>query len=225
MLRGRDPETAAASAYALMDTEGMDWLCVQEARGYVKALKRLAGSRFHVIEFMHQVAGADIETAILVRAEVSHGRGYLVRVTRSGWITVRGGHTGPKYLPTVRIHGDLRILGVHLAPSTRFRGGRLLGPVLRVLSVRQSAIRLVRYANRHPGPLVMIGDWNNTPQDRGRYSPHWIARKAGMVVVGPGVGTHGDEIDFALVRGAHARAFLLGKHNSDHHAVGLAVRP
>lgn len=45
--------------------------------------------------------------------------------------------------------------------------------------------------------LALIGDWNATPQDRGRYSPQWIAARTGLAIHSSGPGRHGD-IDYVL---------------------------
>lgn len=48
--------------------------------------------------------------------------------------------------------------------------------------------------------LALFGDWNATPQDKGRWSPSWLASQAGLTFVTAGAGRHGN-IDYALVRG------------------------
>jgi endonuclease/exonuclease/phosphatase (EEP) superfamily protein YafD len=92
--------------------------------------------------------------------------------------------------------------------------------------MRQFARSVVRFARKHPGATLIAGDWNATPEARGRWSPHWIARKAGMHIAAPNKGTHGNRtIDFALVRDCTAQATREKRRGSDHHVVVFRVRP
>jgi hypothetical protein len=223
MERDRDEDAAAVSALALMRSRELDFLCVQECAGYLHALHTWAGPEFAVISFREDPGRA--ESALIVRADVEHAPGYQVKATRAGWITVRGGKTPPKYL-TISVVAGLRVVSGHTAPSVAWRGGRMLGPVRRVLSMRQFARACVRLAKAHPGPLLIACDWNATPEARGRYSPHWIARKAGLRVAAPGKGTHGPRvIDFALYRDCGVTARREKRRGSDHFAVTFKVGP
>lgn len=223
MERDRRANAATSSALALMRSKGLAFLCVQECAHYLKALRAHAGDEFDVIAFTTDPGRG--ESALIVRAEVEHDAGDQVRATRGGWFTVRGGKTPPKYLTTVQVDG-LRVVSVHTAPSVTWSAGRIRGPVLRVISMRQLARAVVRFAKRHPGPLLIAGDWNATPEARGRYSPHWIGRKAGMRVIGPEKPTHGNRvIDFALIRGCASTATREKRRGSDHYAVVFKVTP
>lgn len=217
MLRGRDDATAVGTALELMTANALQWLCLQESRGYHRELVRRAGDRFDVIA----PEGAD--SIIVLRAGIPHGPGRRVLMSRTGWFTVRGGYTGPMYATTVRLQAaGVRLLSIHPTPSVNWRAGGMFGPVRRVLSMRHFARSVLRFARAHPGALIVAGDWNATPHDRGRYSPHWIARKAGMHVLAPARPTHGREvIDYALVRGVQGDAHRLGKFGSDHSAVRI----
>ncbi len=222
MERDRPATKAAASAIALMRTRGLSFLCVQECAHYLKALRAQAGDEFDVISFTLDPGRG--ESALIVRDAVPHGSGFQRRATRGGWFTVRGGKTPPKYLTTVEIDG-LRIVSLHTAPSVTWRAGRIRGPVRRVISMRQLARSVVKFARQHPGPLLIAGDWNATPGASGRYSPHWIARQTGMRVAAPVKGTHGNRvIDFALVRDCAATATREKYRGSDHAAVLFKVR-
>lgn len=224
MERDRPPAMAAASALALMRSKGLAFLCVQECAGYLKALRAAAGDQFDVIAFT--IDPGRNESAIIVRADVDHGHGFQARATRSGWITVRGGHTAPKYLTTVRVDW-LRVVCGHTAPSVHWTRGRILGPIRRVASMRQFARAVVRFAKAHAGPLLVACDWNATPEARGRYTPYWIGRKAGLHIAAPAKGTHGGNrvIDYALVRDCGARATREKQRGSDHYAVTFKVIP
>lgn len=222
MERDRPPAIAVRSAIALMDTRALDFLCIQECADYLPQLRR-AQDTYEVIAF-HDAPGQS-ESALLVRRTVEHGHGWQVRATRSGWITVRGGRTPPKYLTATTVAG-VTVVSAHTAPSVSWRGGRITGPVRRVISMRQFARAVVRFARHHSGPLLIAGDWNATPEARGRYSPHWIARKTGMRVAAPAKSTHGPRvIDFALIRDCSAKATREKRRGSDHHAVLFKVGP
>lgn len=220
MLRDRQPAAAVQSAYALMDSKELDFLCVQECNGYLEAL-RLHSEAYEVIAFTTDPGRG--ESAILVRRDLEHGPGYQVRATRSGWFTVGGRKTAPKYLTVVTVAG-LRVVSGHTAPSVTWRGGRITGPVRRVISMRQLARTVVRFARRHKGPILVACDWNATPDARGRYTPHWIGRKAGMRIAAPIKGTLGARtVDFALIRDCGATARREKLRGSDHHAVLFKV--
>jgi len=70
--------------------------------------------------------------------------------------------------------------------------------------------------------LALVGDWNATPHDRGRYSPQWIARVCGLQLYSAGPGRHGD-IDYVLadcrVTGEQRHAPPAGASRSDHDVV------
>lgn len=222
MLRGRDREQAARTALELMDSRGWRWACLQEARGYVHQLRKLAGDRYDVIA----PQGAD--SIIVVRADEPHGPGRRVLMSQTGWFTVRGGYTGPMYATTVLLtRAGVRLLSVHPTPSVNWRGGVIFGPIRRVVSMRRFARSVVRFAKSHSRPLIVAGDWNATPRDRGRFTPHWITRQTGMRLVAPDRATHGREvIDYAIVRGvtvAGVPARRLDKLGSDHAAVQIQV--
>lgn len=222
MLHSRPADEAAGSALALMRSRALDFLCVQECAGYLKALRQEVGDEFDVIAFRGDPGRS--ESALIVRATVPHGPGHQVRATRSGWITWRGGKTPPKYLTTVELDGWLRVVSGHTAPSVKWLGGRILGPVRRVASMRQFARKCVRFAKRRQGALLIACDWNATPHARGRYTPTWIAGKAGLRIAAPVKGTLGSRtIDFALYRGCGVTARREKKRGSDHYAVVFKV--
>lgn len=221
MERDRNEDAAATSALALMRSRDLDFLCIQECAGYLEALRTWGGHEFKVIAFTEDPGRG--ESALIIRADLAHGPGYQVRATRRGWFTVRGGKTPPKYLTTVVV-GGLRVVSGHTAPSVSWRGGRILGPVRRVASMRQFARAVVKFAKAHKGPLLIACDWNATPEARGRYTPHWIARKTGMRLVAPSKGTHGSRtIDYALIRDCGAAARREKRRGSDHYAVTFKV--
>lgn len=56
--------------------------------------------------------------------------------------------------------------------------------------------------------IALLGDWNATPHDRGRWSPSWLAGRAGLTIRSAGPGRHGD-IDYPM---ADCRLSSLERH-------------
>lgn len=187
--RDRRVDLVVASCLKLINAHRLDVLLLGEANDYVEVLE---------LEESVQLVGLDDrpgarETAILVRRGVRVSSSWCAQLTRAGWITVRGGRTAPKYMPTALVGGWLRVAVVHAPPSVRYRGGRRpVGPVRRVASMVALMARVLRFARRRPrGQSVLIaGDWNATPAARGPYSPRWLARLGRLRIVAPRVGTH-----------------------------------
>ena len=78
---------------------------------------------------------------------------------------------------------------------------------------------------RPPAPprVLVGGDWNQSPANRGDFSPHWIARRADLRIHAPARGKHG-RIDFLMsnTRVPAVRRFRGG--GSDHGLVSFRVR-
>lgn len=220
--RGRDPHHVAASAWAIMRRHNLHFLALQETSKYLPALAALSGCRLIAAE--HPTGKR--ETCILV-ADVQVDHIAFPRMTRDGWYTVRGGHTPDKFQATATLDGWLTVGSQHWAPSVNWPDGRILprGPVHRVASIRDSANHTVSYARHHDGPLVIAADWNATPADRGRWTPHWTAQRAQMKLYVPHEGTHGPEdIDYLMGRGVHVSDIdAHGTSGSDHHYVTFTV--
>lgn len=176
-----------------------DILLLVETDQY-KATLRSLESRGHTV-VVFDIEPGQANTAIVVHADHDTSRHYCRRMTRTGWFTVRGGRTPPKWLPTLVVDDLLRVAIGHPAPSVRSvprsRLGRivhqLIGPARRVLSTR-SWMRSARtfMLNRAPHQaLVVAADMNQTPDARGRHTPHWLAQETGARIVAPAQPTHG----------------------------------
>lgn len=76
--------------------------------------------------------------------------------------------------------------------------------------------------------VALVGDWNATPEDRGHWSPHWLAANAGLRIVSAGPGRHGD-IDYLMsdAHTSHPRRHdppQTGGSRSDHDVVVFTTR-
>lgn len=222
MLRDRNDDRAAARAIWIMDEFGLDFLCLQEAAEYVAALREASGEEYDVLA-VRGGSNARRESIILARHDLEHGAPWSIRVKNSWWTTVRGGRAANRHLTAVVLDGWLPVVSGHTPPSVRWRSGDMFGPARRVLSMRRFARRVRGFLDNHPHALVAC-DWNADDDARGRYTPHWIARKTGAEVVAPKHGTHGNRtIDYALVKGAHATARRSEEYGSDHRLVIFEV--
>lgn len=244
MERDRDRQTAARQAFDYLEDHQLDALLVEESADYVKALRHEAKrrnrkisrpatgrgttsswSRQEIFRVVAKRGRGRGETAVIVAPGVHAHRARWLRLTWRGWWTVRGHLTPPKFGAAVVIAHQLRVVALHEAPSVRWRRRRMLGPKLRQLSVRVFGRRLVRWARGATDrPLLLGGDWNATPGDRGPFTPHWIARSIGGQLVEPDRGTRGRrKIDFAIVRGVQHAEATVHDATGDHDLVIVTV--
>lgn len=215
--KGRRPAHVVNTVASIMTAHRLDALLLQEVSpAYRVELQRRAPRSWRVF-----AAGT---TAVLVPRHVRATTPERVKVTRHGWITVRGGRTKPKWAAAVVLDGWLRVASVHLPPST-WRGRRFSGPWRRQRAYRQHQRHLRRWINRRRGALLVAGDWNATPRHRGKFSPYWLARVTKARLVAPKLATHGRHrvIDFGLIRGARAAANVGSRYGSDHRLVVITV--
>jgi hypothetical protein len=75
--------------------------------------------------------------------------------------------------------------------------------------------------------IALIGDWNATPEDSGRYSPSWLSQQTGLRISSSGPGRHGD-IDYLMAdcHVSHPRRHeppSTGGTRSDHDVVVFTV--
>lgn len=76
--------------------------------------------------------------------------------------------------------------------------------------------------------LALVGDWNATPHDHGRWSPSWVATSSELHIESAGPGRHGD-IDFPM---ADCPIHQLARHappggvsRSDHDLITFVLYP
>lgn len=192
--RDRNRQLVVGQVHDVMALHQLDALLVCEASDYIAALRAERSLLVRPTAGVTSERSGSTETCIVVRPGVDVGSGWIVRLTRAGWITVRGGRTAPKWMPTVLLDGWLRVAVVHTPPSCRFRNGKHgpVGPVRRVAAYVALMRRVRTFARRRPGgrSLLIAGDWNATPASRGTYSPAWLARSGRLRIAKPKVGTH-----------------------------------
>lgn len=223
MLRDRIDDKVAARAVWIMDEFDLHALCLQEAVEYIAETRDAAEAGGCKLLAVRGGSSAKRESVILVRADLEHGAPWSIRVWGSWWTTVRGGRARDRHLTAAVLGGWLTVASGHTPPSVRWRGGRMFGPVRRVLAMRRFAVRVRRFLRNRPRAAVFC-DWNATDDARGQYTPHWIARTSGAEVVAPVHGTHGSRtIDFAIVKGCDAEARRSEEYGSDHRLVIFEV--
>lgn len=187
--RDRRGALVAATVLDLFALHQLDALAITEANDYVDELARERG--LELLAFTAEPGQS--ETVLVTRPGLPVTSSWCVRLTRAGWITVRGGRTAPKYMPTALLAGWLRVGVLHAPPSVRYPHGRgPAGPVRRVASMVGIMRRVRLFARRRPRgqSVLIVGDWNATPAARGPYSPHWLARRGGLRIVATQAGTH-----------------------------------
>lgn len=229
--RDRDGRRVARIVARLFSLGLVDVLALTEAQQYLDELRQLDGVQLVARHSRPGEAG----TALLVRDGIAVSGRRWPRMTRRGWVTVRGGRTPAKYGTEAVVAGWLTVLVVHFPPSVRFWRRLPVGPVRRVAAYVAHARAVVRWLRRRPamrnagvqlagvsgkrgsdhalvtyvvdlerraGRLALVlGDFNGTPAERGRYGPRWIARAGRAALLMPRTPTHGRRIiDGAMAR-------------------------
>lgn len=173
-----------------------DVLLLVETDGYKRVVRSL--EEYGHTAILYDAEPGQANTSIVVRAGLDTSRHHCKRMTRRGWVTVRGGRTPAKWLPSALVAGLLRVSVGHPAPSVdsvqTARGlFELVGPALRIAST-VAWMRSGRdwWRNRSPHrAAVMAADFNEPPSSRGRHTPRWLAEQSRAHVVAPSTPTHG----------------------------------
>lgn len=191
----------AAKIIRIFEAENLDILLITESRDYNNELAAQARKKGYRLLVHREGHGSDQCTA-LVRDPEKVGRSFTFKAGR-GWFRRGGGTMAPMQPIAVRYDGAW-FVGVH-APvqawvATR-RGRRWIGPILRRVAYRGFMRRLRAFARRRQGPLLFIGDWNATPDERGMYSPNWLREQIDGEFARPNETTGHGEIDFGIKRG------------------------
>lgn len=178
----------------------LDALCVEEAGDYVAELVKQAPSHITVVH-RHPRRGAD-QQIILVRKDRHKIGGVYSFRAGLPYGTIRGGTMFAESPLMVHLDHRIVLLARHAAVEAWVagRGGRhWIGAIGRRLAYAASQRRLLKVFNNHKGQSVLVmGDWNATPNTKGRYSPNWLRRKVDGVFVRPHRSTGHGEIDFGI---------------------------
>lgn len=210
---GRPPERVAGECHELFGEYGLTFLAVQEADDYLDVL----ADRFHVI--------GSGESVLLVERGVPVDR-VRRHVYGDGWTTVRGGHFPPAVHWQARLAGWLRVRSVHLPTPSEWRDGHPVAPPDRLDDLFATAVGL-RWFLRGTGARLAVGDWNEPPTTRGRYSPSWIAEEGGATIHAPESSTGHGRIDYAIASDCRVDELRIDDQVtefSDHEPVIFRVR-
>jgi hypothetical protein len=117
--------------------------------------------------------------------------------------------------------GHVRLVSVHAPLALPFEDGRLPGPADRVAAYRGMMRSLDLLAARDRvlrRSTLLGGDWNARPDERGAFSPRWVARRNGLSIVEstPVTGPGHDRIDYLLTDAGVALMTRRGTGGSDH---------
>lgn len=213
LLYGRDPARVVEEVWTFLDAGQLGFVCTQETADYVDALR---ASRLRVI--------GSGETCIVVHPRVK------VRARRrfsygDGWTTIRGGHHPPVVMWQALLDDWLTVRSVHLPTPSDWQGGRLDAPPERADDLRAASRGLVRYL-RQGGARIAAGDYNEPPETRGVFSPHWIASETGSAIDAPVKGSGHGRIDYVLSRGCEVNGVRVVRgsgERSDHDPVRFRV--
>lgn len=190
----------AAKIIRIFNDEQLDVLLITESRDYNKHLAEMARRRGFKLCVRHTQRGSDQCTA-LVRDPKKLLSFFTFQAGR-GWFREGGGSMAPMQPIAVRYDGAWWV-GVH-APVRAWvathSGRKFIGPLLRRVAYRGFMVRLRAFARRRSGPLMFIGDWNATPDNRGIYSPNWLRSQIDGQYVRPNESTGHGEIDFGIKR-------------------------
>jgi hypothetical protein len=202
---GHAPRAHAEKIIRIFDDEKLDILLITESRDYNIELSDIARDHGYKL-VVHRVRRGSDQCTALVRDNNKVKTSRSFRAGR-GYFRANGGTMAPMQPIAVKYAGTW-FVGVH-APVQAWvataSGRKWIGPLLRRVAYRGFAIKLVQFAKNHPGPIVLIGDWNAAPNTQGKYSPDWIKDQIRGSFIRPFESTGHGEIDFAIRRGVRQR--------------------
>jgi endonuclease/exonuclease/phosphatase family metal-dependent hydrolase len=212
---GRHPAEMTRELRNLIRDTRADVICLQEARGYINAI-RLAFPRWKVYA---KPGWPDSDHCpVMVRRSIPRGRVYgrgwgTVRIEQ-GWVYTGNGGATPKPGRTwtwVRVDG-VHVLSLHRIPGKAGNNN---------LSYAEETHALREWFAEHGGPMVAIGDANESPKDVNAGTMLAISRKVGGRLIhdkdDPG-------IDYACARELRGHLERIGNYGSDHRAAVLTIK-
>lgn len=217
---GRTVTRVVSEVKSLFAKHHLDFLAVQEFSDYRNAFRDTDGLK------VIPTTGA-CESGIIVREGVQVDK-RSVHVYGDGWTTTRGGHFPAAVHNEARIGGWLYVRSVHLPTPTEWKDGRLKSPAERVDDL-VATVRGLQDFFDHPAAVnarLAAGDWNETPDTRGRFTPHWLATETKADIAVPTSRAGHGRIDYALAKGCAVQGIFkdeLIPELSDHEPVIFRV--
>ena len=201
---GRRPKVVARKIQRIARRHRVDVFLLQEAHGYIAALRDLPG--WHLVAAKGQ--GEARGNPMLVRDTLPLQRRRAIRC-HTPWTGPKAGRHHRGRVFTVADVAGWRLVNVHRTRPGWSPGGG---------AFTEEHDRLLDAALDADGPLVIAGDQNIGTRpggDRGPETPWALAEAIGGRIV---TTTEG-RIDYAVTRGVGGFARQLGKYGSDHAAV------
>lgn len=206
---GRRPAEVALDVAQLLK-DRPDVAALQEAGGYVKALREALRGDYHVIA-AHGWAEAG-NSAFLVRRDVPVTRWSTIRL-RVGWVGPKAFRRHPgRTFPVLNLGREWRIVNVHRTPGGPTGGVMTQGRNKPSWNAEHVALgRLADRKGSHRRALVMVGDQNCESDDRHPMGVPAFADDHGMRIVRTGA-----KVDWAIVRGCRGDGNRGSNLGSDH---------
>lgn len=222
---GHDHEAWAHMIIRRFREEDLEVLALNEISEYAHALESLLPDSMRLLWIKTPINSRN--AALLVRKNLSVGRVRSIDMPATYYAP--DGSLRRSSNPLVAVVDDVMYVVVHLpvgAWMLRRSGWHWVGPLRRRIAYRRYILRLLSLIRAHPRQkIVIIGDWNATPETVGRWSPNWLRREAGAHFIRPHENTGHGEIDFAIVR--HVEGHLSVRHHrpepSDHFMIAGRV--
>lgn len=222
LLYGRDPEVVKAEVIHLLNEYNLDYLGVQESTEYKLVLHDIPGYAYYTGGSVN--GGASTEIGMLVK-DIHDVSNVKNKAFGDGWWGVKGRGKAVRMQPrnflVLTINGKHKKAVVHFPPSVDLKNGV---PEDRYEDYAQLAKRCRAFLS---GPSFktreILGDWNQEPYIRARFSPSWIAHQTGATLSSPD-----DRIDYVLTKGLNVvtiKKVRTRKERSDHDLVVLVTRP
>lgn len=215
---GRNPKTVGHFVGQFARSHDLDFIQLQEISTYHDALSKIPG--YTLITFPKSKDHG--ESGVLVRDDLLTQGAQSIQ-SDIGWKSPTGAPRAARSATSVKLAGWLRVTSVHTPPAIDWKNGHAVGPAQRIQSYGSLAQKLVGFVKgqkaKHPGDAQLVGgDWNEGSSSFGRWSPTWIAAKAGLQ-------KHGDHrIDWEMSDGCKVKNVKVGPSGgSDHRIVTFTV--
>lgn len=217
LLYGRSPKVVQKEVEWILNHFQLDYLGVQESTDYRSVLHDIQGYEYFTGNSVN--GGASTEIGMLVRNDhdVTNVKN---KAYGDGWTGVHG-PMKPRNFLVLTIDGKHKKAVVHMPPSVDL--------ARRVPEDRhQDYAALARRCRAFlSGPSFktreILGDWNNEPFVRARFSPSWIANETGATLSSPD-----SKIDYILTKGLNVVSIKKvngAEENSDHNVVIYETTP